>query len=119
MAGPTSVAEYVATVPEDLRPRLEELRRVILGVLPDAIEAISYQMPAVRFEGRIVVWYAAFRKHYSVFPASARVVEELGDELGPYLAGKGTIRFPAGRPLPVDLIERVVRVRVEENRARA
>ncbi len=68
MAGPGSVDEYLANVPEDTRPGLERIRRAIRAAAPAATEVISYRMPAIRAEGRIVVWYAAFRDHYSVFP---------------------------------------------------
>ena len=76
-------------------------------------------MPALRSPGgRFLVSYDAFKHHYSLFPASGAVVEALGDELAPYLAGKGTIRFPADRPIPLALVTRIVRVRLEENAAR-
>jgi uncharacterized protein YdhG (YjbR/CyaY superfamily) len=74
-------------------------------------------MPGLRLDGRFLVSYAAFKKHYSLFPASEVVVEALGDELRPYLAGKGTIRFPADKPIPADLVTRIVRTRVDEHTA--
>ena len=118
MARPTSVDEYIAALPEERRAALEELRQVIRAAAPEATETISFQMPAFRTHGRILVYYAAFRAHYSLFPASEAVREALGEELVPYLAGRGTIRFPADRPLPAALVTRVVRVRLEENAAR-
>ncbi|HSW41561.1 MAG TPA: DUF1801 domain-containing protein [Patescibacteria group bacterium] len=118
MAKPTSVDEYIAALPEERRAALEELRQVIRAAAPEATETISYQMPAFRTHGRILVYYAAFRAHYSLFPASEAVREALGEELVPYLAGKGTIRFPADRPLPAALVTRIVRARLEENAAR-
>ena len=75
-------------------------------------------MPALRSHGgQFLVSYAAFKNHYSLFPASDVVVATLGDALTPYLAGKGTIRFPASRPLPLDLVRRIVEIRVTENAA--
>ena len=65
----------------------------------------------------VLVSYAAYKKHYSLFPASGAVVEALGHELTPYLVGKGTIRFPADRPIPIDLVRRIIEVRVAENAA--
>ena len=83
-------------------------------------ESIAYQMPALRSHGgQFLVSYAAFKNHYSLFPASDVVVATLGDALTPYLAGKGTIRFPASRPLPLDLVRRIVEIRVTENAAAA
>lgn len=111
-----TVDDYIATLPEDRRGPVEELRRAIATAAPAATETIAYLMPAFRSHGgQFLVSFAAFRKHYSLFPASAAVVEALGDELAPYLAGKGTIRFPADAPLPVWLVERVVAVRFGEN----
>jgi uncharacterized protein YdhG (YjbR/CyaY superfamily) len=116
MAGPSSVEEYLAALPPERRVVVEELRRTINAAAPEATESIAYQMPALRSHGgQFLVSYAAFKKHYSLFPASDAVVNALGDELTPYLAGKGTIQFPADKPLPVALVERVVRVRVAEN----
>jgi uncharacterized protein YdhG (YjbR/CyaY superfamily) len=75
-------------------------------------------MPAFRSHGgQFLVSFAAWKKHASLFPASGAVVEALGDALTPNLAGKGTIQFPAGRPIPVDLVTRIVEVRVAENAA--
>ena len=73
-------------------------------------------MPALRLDGHFLVSYAAFKGHYSLFPASQVVVDALGDELTPHLSGKGTIRFPADRPIPLELVAKIVQVRVEELR---
>jgi uncharacterized protein YdhG (YjbR/CyaY superfamily) len=115
MPGPATVDEYIAGFPEDRRVRLQQLRAVLRAGAPDAVEAIAYQMPALRLDGRFLVSYAAFRRHDSLFPASAGVVAELGADVAPYLAGKGTIRFPLTAPIPVDLVERIVRVRLVEH----
>lgn len=115
MAGPASVEEYLDSLPEEGRAYLEKLRATILSVVPEATESISYRMPAVRSGGRVVVWYAAFRDHYSMFPATEGVKEALGAEVEPYLSGKGTIRLPADEPLPVSLVERIVEARLREN----
>ncbi len=117
MAGPTSVEDYLATLPADRRAVVEELRETIRAAAPEATETISYQMPTFRSHGQFLVSYAAFKNHYSLFPASEPVVEGLGDELKPYLAGKGTIRFPADRPLPAAVVTRIVKIRLGENAA--
>lgn len=120
MAGPTSIDGYLATLPEDRRGPVEELRRAISRAAPEATETIAYLMPAFRSHGgQFLVSFASYKQHYSLFPASGGVVEALGDELSPYLAGKGTIQFRSDRPIPIDLVERIVRVRVAENAAEA
>jgi uncharacterized protein YdhG (YjbR/CyaY superfamily) len=119
MAGPTSVEEYLATLPDDRRAAMEAFRQTINAAAPDAMETIAYQMPALRTRGQFLVSYAAYKNHYSLFPASDAVVEALGDELAPYLAGKGTIRFPASRPIPAALVTKIVKIRLSENEARA
>ena len=116
MAGPSSVDEYLASLPLERRIVVEELRRTINAAAPGATETIAYQMPALRSHGgQFLVSYAAYKHHYSLFPASGAVVAALGDELTPYLAGKGTIQFPADKPIPVSLVTKVVKIRVEEN----
>ena len=117
MATPTGVEDYMSALPDERRAALEELRRTIKAAAPEATEAFAYQMPAFRTHGRLLVSYAAFSAHYSVFPASQAVVEALGKELTPYLAGKATIRFPAGTPIPADLVTRIVTVRLRETAA--
>lgn len=119
MANPTTVDEYLATLPEERRRAVEELRRTIVAAAPEATESIAYQMPAMRSHGgQFLVSYAAYKAHYSLFPASDAVVEGLGEQVAPYLAGKGTIRFPANRPIPTALVEKIIRIRLDENAAR-
>jgi uncharacterized protein YdhG (YjbR/CyaY superfamily) len=114
-----SVEEYLASLPDDRRSDVETLRRTINAAAPEATEVIAYQMPALRSnDGRFLVSYAAYKAHYSLFPASDKVVEALGDEIRPYLAGRGTIRFPASRPIPTELVTKVVKIRVAENAGR-
>jgi len=119
MAEPKTVDEYMATLPDDRRDAMEALRRTIRAAAPQATEVISYKMPAFRTHGRFLVSYDAYKRHYSLFPASDAVVRALGDAITPYLAGRGTIRFPADRPIPTDLVARIVEVRVAENDAAA
>ena len=120
MAAPTSVEEYLASLPEERRAGVEDLRRTINAAAPEATESIAYGMPALRSHGgQFLVSYAAYKKHYSLFPASEGVVDTLGAELTPYLAGKGTIQFPADRTIPAALVTKIVKVRVGENQARA
>ncbi len=119
MASVTSVDAYLAALPADRRAALAELRRTVTAAAPDATETIAYQMPALRSHGgQFLVSYAAYKHHYSLFPASDAVVEALGDEVAPYLAGKGTLRFPADQPIPTDTITKIVKVRLQELAAR-
>lgn len=117
MVGPTTIDEYLATKPPERRERLEQLRQAVRAAAPDADEAISYNMPAFRLDGRFFVSFDAYKRHDSLFPASAAVVDGLADEIRPYLAGRGTIQFKADRPLPLDLVRRIVEIRVAEHRA--
>jgi uncharacterized protein YdhG (YjbR/CyaY superfamily) len=117
---PASVDDYLATLPADRRPAVETLRATVAAAAPEATETIAYGMPAFRSHGgQFLVSFAAFKRHYSLFPASEAVVEACGAALTPYLAGKGTIQFPADRPIPVDLVMTIVEARVAENAARA
>ena len=119
MAKYQNVDEYMAQLPDDRRAVMEQLRRTIRSAAPDATEAISYNMPAFRLGGRFLVSYEAFKRHYSLFPWSDGMLEELGDELRPYAVGKGTIRFGADEPVPLDLVRRIVEIRNREVAAEA
>ena len=119
MATPTSVDDYLAGLPADRRAGVETLRGTIRAAAPEATETIAYSMPAFRsHDGQFLVSFAGYRKHYSLFPASGAVIEALGEELTPFLAGKGTIQFPVGEPIPVALVTKVVTVRFAENAGR-
>ena len=109
-----TVDAYMAGLPEDRRATMEELRRTIRAAAPTATEAISYNMPAFRLDGRFFVSYEAFKRHYSLFPWTDEMVEELGDAIRPYAVGKGTLRFPADAPIPLDLVRRIIEIRLRE-----
>ena len=112
------VEEYIAALPADQRAALERLRRTIRAAAPEATEAISYQIPSFRDGDRALISYAAFKSHCSLFPMSTAVMAAHAEELEPFLAGKGTIRFTPDAPLPAALVEKLVRARLEENAAR-
>jgi uncharacterized protein YdhG (YjbR/CyaY superfamily) len=119
MTTPGTVDEYLASLPADGRAQVETLRRTIHAAAPDAVETIAYSMPALRTRGgEFLVSYAAYKRHVSLFPGSAAMAQALGDEIAPFLAGKGTIRFPADRPIPVELVRKVVAIRLAEVGAR-
>jgi uncharacterized protein YdhG (YjbR/CyaY superfamily) len=113
-----NVDDYLATLPEDRRAGVEEIRRTIRAAAPNATETIAYNMPAFRSHGgQFLVSFAAYKSHYSLFPASGAVVEALGADVQPYLAGKGTIQFSANRPIPVKTVAKIVKIRLAENAA--
>jgi uncharacterized protein YdhG (YjbR/CyaY superfamily) len=111
---PTTVDEYLARLPVDRLAPMALLRATIRAAAPDATEVITYKMPGFKSHGTFLVSYDAFKHHYSLFPASQVVVDGLGDEIRPYLAGRGTVRFPASRPIPVDLVTKIVTIRLRE-----
>jgi uncharacterized protein YdhG (YjbR/CyaY superfamily) len=113
MAGPGDVDTYLAALGGDERSVLEELRKTIRAAAPGAVETISYQMPAFKQDGRFLVSYAAFKDHCSLFPGSA-VPEELRDDLRPFVAGKGTLRFTPEKPIPAALVKKIVKIRIRE-----
>ena len=118
MATATSVEEYLTGLPADRRAAVETLRRTIRAAAPDANETIAYSMPAFRTrDGQFLVSYAAYKNHYSLFPASGAVVEALGDEIAPFLVGKGTIQFPLHNPIPTALVTQVITIRLRETAA--
>src|SRR5690348_14034938 len=115
-ASPKTVAVYIARVPKPARSVVQELRTTIRAVVPrDTAEIISYGIPAFR-QKRVLVWYAAFSKHCSLFPTNA-AIEMFKDELKGYTISKGTIQFPIDRPLPIALIKKIVKARVAQAEA--
>jgi uncharacterized protein YdhG (YjbR/CyaY superfamily) len=119
--GPGKAADveaYLAACPEPHRTTLEKLRATIRSVAPkETTEAIAYGMPSFRYNGGLV-GYAAFKGHCSFFPMSGRLVEEFADELKSYKTSKGTIQFPADKPLPAALVKKMVKARVAQNGAK-
>jgi uncharacterized protein YdhG (YjbR/CyaY superfamily) len=115
-----TVDAYLETLDPPRREVVQRLRETVAAAAPEAVESIAYDMPAFRSHGgQFLVSFAAYRRHYSLFPASDGVVRGLGAEIEPYLSGKGTIRFPANAPIPYDTIDKVVRIRLAENAAKA
>jgi uncharacterized protein YdhG (YjbR/CyaY superfamily) len=114
-----SVDEYITTQPEDVQVILQRVRSAIRKALPGAEEVISYQIPAYRLHGRPALYFAGWKQHYSLYPATAHLVETFKDDLAPYKVSKGTIRFPLSQPVPVRLIERIAKFRAKESAERA
>ena len=116
-APPQNVDEYFATVPEPARAILQKMRAAIRSAVPsEATEVISYRMPAFRHNG-VLVWFAAFADHCSLFPTAA-VVEKFKNQLKGFSTSKGTIQFPIDKPLPIALIKKIVKARVAQNKSK-
>jgi uncharacterized protein YdhG (YjbR/CyaY superfamily) len=106
-----SVDEYIAAQPDKTRSTLERVRGAIRKALPKAQETISYKIPAYRLNGDVVLYFAGWKHHFSLYPVNERLVAAFKDELAEYEVEKGTIRFPLGKPVPVKLIERIAKFR--------
>ena len=117
-APPRNIDEYIATFPTDVQRILEQVRATIRAAAPNATEAISYRIPAFRLHGSYLIYFAGHTKHIGVYPAPVDA-PELKKLLAPYATGKGTVQLPLDRPLPVDVITRIVRFRAKENLRRA
>jgi len=114
------VNEYLASQPKSARAALKHVRSIIRKAIPNAEEAIAYGIPAFKLNGRVVLYLAAWKAHYSLYPSSRALEQAFRDELASYeLSNKGTIRFPLSEPVPVKLIERIARFRVKESVERA
>jgi len=116
-AAPKTIDEYIAGFPDDVQAILQQIRETIREAAPDAQETISYQMPTFTLKGALV-HFAAFKKHIGFYPTPTGT-EAFREELAAYKGGKGSIRFPLDRPIPFELISRIVAYRVEENLAKA
>jgi uncharacterized protein YdhG (YjbR/CyaY superfamily) len=114
---PKTVDEYFAAVPQPARGALSTIREAIRAVVPpEATEVISYRIPAFKHK-RVLVWYAAFSDHCSLFP-TATVIEAFKDELKGFSTSKGTIHFPLDKPVPVALIRKLVKSRVAQDKGK-
>ncbi len=113
-AAPKEMDEYLARLPEPARSTLNKMRALIRSVAPsEATETISYGMPAFKYKG-VLVWFAAFSNHCSLFPGSS-VIEAFKNELKGFSTSKGTIHFPVDKPLPAALVKKLVKARVAQN----
>ncbi len=114
-----SVDEYIATHPEDVQAILRRVRSAIRKAVPAAEEVIRYQIPAYKLPEGPVLYFAGWKQHYSLYPATDHVVAAFKDDLTSYQISKGTIRFPLSQPVPVKLIERIAKFRAKEAATRA
>ena len=109
-----SVDDYIAAQPKAVQSILRRVRSIVRKAVPGAQESISYNIPAYKLNGNRVIYFAGWKEHYSLYPATGRMVAELKDDLAPYKISKGTIRFPLSEPVPVKLIERIAKFRAKE-----
>ena len=109
----TTIDEYISTFPKPVQEVLEKMRQTIRSAAPDATEAIAYGIPTFKLNGNLV-HFGGFKEHIGFYPAP-RGIEAFKKELAPYSGSKGTIRFPLAKPLPYELVKKIVRFRVEEN----
>ena len=114
---PQNIDAYIAEFPPDIREILQKIRATIHEAAPQAVEKISYGMPAFYLKGNLV-YFAAFKNHIGLYPAPSGI-ENFRKELAIYKSGKGSLRFPLDQPIPYELIAKITRFRVEENLAKA
>lgn len=113
-----SIDEYIATFPNDIQKILQELRAAIKAAAPEAGEKISYGIPAFTLNGKYLIYFAGWKHHISIYPIPAGA-EAFNREISQYVAGKGTLKFPLDKPLPMKLIAKIVKLNAAENAKRA
>ena len=111
----TTIDEYIRRFPKEVQSLLEEMRQTIRKAAPEAVEAISYQMPTFKLHGRNLVHFAGYTKHIGFYPVPSGI-EAFKEELSSYVQGKGSVQFPLNQPIPYDLVSRIVAFRVRESR---
>jgi uncharacterized protein YdhG (YjbR/CyaY superfamily) len=109
-----SVDEYIASQPETVQGVLERVRSAIRKAVPEAEETISYKMPMYKLPAGPVLYFAGWKQHFSLYPATASLVAAFKNDIAPYVVHKGTIRFPLAQPVPVKLIARIAKFRAKE-----
>ena len=109
-----SVHDYIASQPEAVQDPLKRVRSTIRKAVPGVEEVISYNMPTYKLHGGPMLYFAGWKQHYSLYPATGRIVAAFKADLAQYEVNKGTIRFPLSEPVPVKLIERIAKFRAKE-----
>jgi uncharacterized protein YdhG (YjbR/CyaY superfamily) len=112
------IATYLAGLPPDARKALKQVRAAIRATAPRAEEVFSYRIPGFRLDGRPLVWYAAFKNHYSMYPIGSAITRSLAKDAEGYETSKGTIRFPLAEKVPVGLVKKLVKARLAQVRQR-
>lgn len=106
LAKADTVDGYIATLPADVQPIIEEIRRLIRATIPDSGEKISYNMPTVTIDGHALMYFAAWKHHIGIYPIPV-LDDDLESEISPLRAAKDTVRFPLAKPIPYDLLSRI------------
>lgn len=109
-----TIDEYIEAFPEDVQNILERMRQTIRKAAPEAVEAISYRMPTFKLNGKNLVHFAAFKNHIGFYPIPSGI-KAFKKELSQYKVGKGSAQFPIDKPVPYDLVKKIVMFRVKEN----
>ncbi len=117
-AASAKVREYIAAQPAPTARELRKLRATIKAAAPKAVETFGYGMPGFRLDDKLLIWYAGWKQHTSLYPITAAIRRTFAAELGGYKMSTGTVRFPLSDPLPLTLVKRLVKARVAEVRAR-
>ena len=113
------IRAYLAAQPPATRAVLKKIRESILSVAPGAVEGFSYRIPAVTLDGKALVWYAGFKHHVSIYPIGDAIKRKYAADLDGFETSKGTVRFPLSKELPVGLVKRLVKARVDELRGQS
>ena len=108
-----TIDEYLLTLPNDIAKKMQNIRKTVQSLSPDAIEKISYWMPAFKLNNRILIYFAAFKNHIGFYPGPL-TIKTFENELIWYKLSKWTIQFPIGRILPIDLIKKIIKFRINE-----
>lgn len=108
-----NIDDYISALSEPHQTVMQTLRQAIKGAAPEAVEVISYNMPAFKIYGKILVYFAAHTNHIGFYPAEAAVIGLFKDELVKYNTSKGTIQFPLDKPIPAGLVKKIVKMRTE------
>ena len=115
---PKDVDDYIAGFPPPTQRALERVRSIIRKALPGSEETVSYGIGAIRLRGRVVIYFAGFKQHYSIYPSTKRLEAAFKSELAPYeTSGRGTIRFPLSEPVPAKLIANIAKFKASESTA--
>ena len=112
-----SINEYIASFPENVQKILEEIRETIKTAAPDTEEKISYGIPTFTLNGKYLIYFAGWKNHISIYPIPTGS-EAFNKQVSKYVEGKGTLKFPIDKPLPLKLITKIVKLNVAENRKR-
>lgn len=114
---PSSIDEYIAGFPENVQKILQEVRMVIRNTAPEAVETISYDMPTFNLDGKYLVYFAGWKKHIALYPVTEKIFQLFPGELSGYKGTKGSVHFPLNKPIPVELIRKIVEQLIVERQA--